>query len=195
MLTVDDLILTIDKKSTRFDSSINVSGWKIKDFKLTESCKTYNTSFGDPRLNGTSNYSRVTFSFELQRNYWQLFFKLFSCVYVAALISFMVFYINPINVDPRFGLSIGSLFATVGNKYVVDSFLPESNVITLVDKVHSITFIYILISVVLSVISLYLSENGRVLMSKKLDFFSFYFLFFTYLLINVVLVLQALNFS
>ena len=37
---------------------------------------------------------------------------------------------------PRFGLQCGCPFAVIGNKYIIDSALPESTSFTLVDTLH-----------------------------------------------------------
>lgn len=61
------------------------------------------------------------------------------------------------------------LFAAVGNKYVVDSNMPESIQFTLVDKIHDITFVYILITILCSIISLKLYESKTPLNQKRFD--------------------------
>lgn len=119
--------------------------------------------------------------------------KLFTGCYVAFFVSFLVFFIKPIHVDPRFGLSIGGLFAAVGNKYVVDSNIPESISLTLVDKIHNITFLYILAALTLSIISLKLYEKNKLLLSKRFDKNSAITVFFSYLMINVFLIYIAIN--
>jgi hypothetical protein len=55
-----------------------------------------------------------------------------------------VFIFMLMGIDSRFGLSVGSLFAVIGNKYIIDSALPESSSFTLVDLLHGITLFFIL---------------------------------------------------
>jgi hypothetical protein len=66
----------------------------------------------------------------------------------------MCFFIHADSIESRFGLSVGSLFAAVGNKYIIDSILPETSTFTLVDSLHALTFIGILVTIILSVYSL-----------------------------------------
>ena len=118
-------------------------------------------------------------------------FKLITGLLVAFIISCCVFFIKPVNTDPRFGLSVGGLFAAIGNKYIVESKVPATNQITLLDNIHNLTFVYILLITILSVISLQIYEKktqASKKLSRSLDRISFitimssYFLFL-YLLI------------
>lgn len=153
----------------------------------------YKSDFGDSTLNGESNYSKVYYTIFLSRDSWALFFKLFTGCYVAFFVSFLVFYIKPIYVDPRFGLSIGGLFAAIGNKYVVDSNMPESIAFTLIDKIHDITFIYILATIFLSLLSLKIYDSGKIKKQQKFDRISSLSILFSYLGINLILILIALS--
>ncbi|MGN6803411.1 MAG: hypothetical protein ACTHJN_16025, partial [Ginsengibacter sp.] len=112
---------------------------------------------------------------------------------VAFLVSFLVFFIKPIYVDPRFGLSIGGLFAAIGNKYVVDSNMPESISFTLVDKIHVITFVYILATIFFSLVSLKIYDSNKIRSQKTFDKLAALFVFGSYAIINLVLIVAALR--
>ena len=140
---LEKILLVADKQKFEFNDRIDIKGWRVDSSKIWNGVSHYKSNFGDPTLNGESQYSKVHYTIFLSRESWSLFFKLFTGCYVAFLVSFLVFFIKPIYVDPRFGLSIGGLFAAVGNKYVVDANIPSSISFTLVDKIHDITFVYI----------------------------------------------------
>jgi hypothetical protein len=54
------------------------------------------------------------------------------------------------------------LFAAVGNKYIIDSLLPESSSFSLVDTLHSITFFGILSVLAVSAIAAkFYDENNK----------------------------------
>jgi len=148
----------------------------------------YKSDFGDPSLNGVSDYSKVVYVIYLSRNSLSLFFKLFTGCYVAFLVAFLVFFIKPDYVDPRFGLSIGGLFAAVGNKYVVDSNIPESISFTLVDKIHDITFIFILLTILCSIISLKIFDSKISNKYKVFDKISALIIFLSYLIVNIIMI-------
>lgn len=161
------VILLQDKEEFQYSGDIDIKGWTIDSAKVRHGISKYNSDFGDPTLNGKSAYAKIYYTLFLSRNSWALFFKLFTGVYVAFCVAFLVFFIKPIYVDPRFGLSIGGLFAAVGNKYVVDSNIPESISFTLVDKIHDLTFVFILLTILFSIISLKIYDKGNVTKQKN----------------------------
>ena len=193
-LDTSGMVYIADKKNSTYDSAIDVSGWKIVDFNINSTNKTYNTTYGDPELTGgSSTYPRIEISFIIEREGWGLFIKLFTGVYMALLISLLVFFIDPIDLDPRFGLSVGGVFAAIGNKYIVDSILPETITFTLVDIIHDLAFVYILLSIVLSVISLFVYKRGKEKQSRIIDLSSFFFLLVTFIILNIYFIYNAIN--
>jgi hypothetical protein len=185
------LVYLVDSLHSRIDPEVTLFNWKITSFRFEPRTMTYRTNYGDPALSGNSSYPAAVAYITLKREGLGLFFKLFTGVYVAFLIAIVVFFIDPIEVDPRFGLSVGAIFAVVGNKYIVDSALPDTATFTLVDKIHVITFVYILFSVVLSVFSLRLYKDEKIRLSKKLDLYSFWLLTITFVLINAWYIIDA----
>jgi len=186
------ILLVADEQKFEYNDRIDIKGWKIDSSKIWNGISDYKSDFGDPTLDGESQYTNVHYTIFLSRESWALFFKLFTGCYVAFLVSFLVFFIKPIYVDPRFGLSIGGLFAAVGNKYVVDANIPSSISFTLVDKIHDITFVYILITILLSIISLKLYDENRFEICLKFDRYASFAVVATYFSINLLMIYYAL---
>jgi hypothetical protein len=92
----------------------------------------------------------------LAREDWGYFWKLFQALYISVAISMLVFFIKPTDVDPRFGLGVGALFAAVANSYVSSSLIPQSGVATLTDMINGLGAFTILLTVCQSTISLYI---------------------------------------
>ncbi len=188
---IQSMVYIADSANTRYDPRLQISNWDITGFSLTSNTKKYPTTYGDPSLTGGSEYPQAMLTMTIKRRSWGLFFSLFTGLYVAFFISTLVFFIDPIDVDPRFGLSVGGLFAAVGNKYIVDSILPQSTTFTLVDKLHILTYLYLLICIVFSVISLRTWKNGLEMQSSRFDRRSYVLIVSSYLLINLVLIYRA----
>ena len=188
---IQSMVYVADTANTRYDDLIKISNWDVKSFYLTTDSKKYPTSYGDPTLSGGSEYPHATLNMVIQRKSWGLFFSLFTGLYVAFFISSLVFFIDPIEVDPRFGLSVGGLFAAVGNKYIVDSILPQSTTFTLVDKLHILTYLFLLICIVFSVISLRIWKNGREQQALRFDRQAYLAIVSLYVLINALLIWRA----
>ncbi len=190
-----NLVFIADKIGSKYDASLSKSlnGWKISDFSIEAIAHTYNTTYGNPILPGSSSFAEAVVTFVIERESTGLFIKLFTGVYVAFLISLLVFFIKPTDVDPRFGLAVGGIFAAVGNKYIVDSLLPETIKFTLVDIIHNLTFGYILITIIISIISLNLMNRNKPRASKLLDRISFFAVLVSFALINIYFIHRAIQ--
>ena len=182
----------LDDRGAHFDPSIAVDGWSIKDFKITTGKREYLTDFGeDDHMNATF-YDTFNISLRLERNAWGLFMKLFIGMYIAFLIAAVSFLIDPEHVEPRFGLPVGGLFAAVGNKYIIDSLLPESNVFTLVDWLHSLTFFTIFLIITQASVALICEKKGLHLWMHRIQVQGAYLIMGFYLISNLVLITLAL---
>lgn len=192
------LILTTDKAQIDSKFIENESEWTpIVDTKnsFKSYFSSYETNFGDPNADKDekpSVYSGVKFEFKMQRLHrWITFFKLYTGILISFLIALSVFLVKPTNLDARFGLVVGSLFSSIGSKYIVDSLIPVYYQNTLFDNIHNVTFIYIFIITFLSIISLNLMESEKVenyIFSKKLDRIGLITCLISYFVIIVALV-------
>ena len=121
-----------------------------------------------------------------------MFFKLFVGLFISVLMSILTFFINPTDLDPRFGLPVGAIFAAIASEYVISSTLPQNQRLTLVDILHVVSFIYIFICILISAISLHLVKGGNTAASSKLDRYSFFGVTSTYIIIVLYFVLRSL---
>lgn len=191
-----DLIYVADVENSKIDPNVKLNDWRIMDFKVVDAFKTYNTTYGDPELSDVSVYPMIRAEITLKRlHVWTIFFKIFTGVFVGFLISLFVFFIKPINVDPRFGLCVGGLFAAVGNKYVVESMVSSVSINSLIDIIHNITFISILFVIVISILSLWIYEKGgekNTRISRLIDLYSFIIILLFYIGLTIYFVKDAM---
>jgi len=191
------LIYLADKDNSKIDTSFNSTEWCIENFSLKQGVKTYQTTYGNPSLSGKSSYPRVVAEITIKRkNSWMKLVKLLTGVYVAFLISCIVFFVSNESQDSRFCLCVGGIFAAIGNKYIVESVVPSSTANTLMDNVHTLTFIFILLITVVMIISLRLfqsEDQQKKQLSLKIDTWAFYIFAFLYTVINIILVWMAVK--
>ncbi len=83
------------------------------------------------------------------------YFKLFLAMLVSGLIAISVFFIKPTDVDPRFGLGVGALFAASATAYVISTAMPPSGGLVLADMVSVVGILVIFLTVMESILSLY----------------------------------------
>ena len=188
-----ELIFVADTIGKHFDPALTVSGWDITNICVRSSIKPYETGFGDPEIeNAHSEYGSFDVAIDLDRNAWGLFFKLFLGMYVAFFITYVCIFIHADNIDSRFGLSVGALFAAVGNKYIIDSLLPESSTFTLVDTLHAFTFVSIFVTISLSVYALKLLKEGQLEKANLIDKRGARILLFSYVILNAIFIATAI---
>lgn len=175
-----------------YDPFNHPEGWRMIGFDTEVENRTYQTDFGTPIPNGNDHtISMFMARIRLARHGWSLFFKLFAGMYAAFLIAWLSLFINPGAVDPRFGLSVGGLFAAVGNKYIVDSILPEMASDNLVDTLHAFTFLAVILCLAISVISLFYHERCKIKLYKRIDRVASLAILAGYTLVNIILVMYA----
>ncbi len=186
------LVFQPDTVGNHYDPRFTLNGWVIDSCIITAGIKKYETAFGDEKLSKPhTEYSAFRTRIVITRSAAGLFWKMFLGMYIAFLIAYVCFFIHADIIDARFGLSVGSLFAVVGNKYIIDSSLPESTSFTLVDMLHGITLVCILAVITGNVISLRLVKKGK---HKKADRFDMYYaqiLLGIYVLLNIYFIARA----
>ncbi|MEO7531449.1 MAG: hypothetical protein ABIS69_08560 [Sediminibacterium sp.] len=188
------LVFMPDTSGKHFDPRFTLRGWDIDSFIISSNIKMYETNFGDASIpKPHTEYSAFRVRIGITRDASELFWKMFLGMYVAFLISYLCFYIHADNIDSRFGLSVGSLFAAIGNKYIIDSSLPESTSFTLVDMLHGITLLFICLIVGASVYSLRLVKQNKLKEANRFDFITAQVLLALYVALNVYCITRALK--
>lgn len=187
-----ELVFVPDTLGKHFDPRFVLRGWEIDSFTIATSTKAYETGFGDPTIASPhTEYSSFRVKVSIHRDAQDLFWKMFLGMYVAFLISYIGFYIHADNIDSRFGLSVGALFAVIGNKYVIESSLPESSSFTLVDLLHGITLFFIFAVVTASAYSLKLVKANKPREANRFDMITAQVFLVIYLLANIYFIAQA----
>src|SRR5262249_6195651 len=156
------LVFAPDTAGKHYDPRFTINGLNIDSFNIIIGKQSYETAFGDPSLDKPhTEYSAYRVRISISRNAIGLFWKMFLGMYVAFIIASACFFIHSDNIDSRFGLSVGSLFAVVGNKYIIDSALPESTSFTLVDTLHGVTLFFIIGVIITNAYTLMLKKSGK----------------------------------
>jgi|KBSMisStaDraftv2_1062788.scaffolds.fasta_scaffold00018_18 hypothetical protein len=186
------LVFVADTVGRHFDPRFTLSGWEIDSCILMTGIKAYETGFGDESLaKPHTEYSNFRVRMDLKRDAMGLFWKMFLGMYIAFLIAYICFYIHSDGMDSRFGLSVGSLFAVVGNKYIVDSALPESTSFTLVDALHGLTLFSIFAVIACTAISLLMVKKNKIAQAKRFDMIAAQTLLVIYIVVNIILISKA----
>ncbi len=186
------LVFVPDTIGQHFDPRFTLSGWNIDSCIVSTGIKAYETAFGDRTVDKPhSEYSSFKVRLDIKRDASGLFWKMFLGMYIAFLIAYTCFYIHADGIDSRFGLSVGSLFAVIGNKYIIDSALPESSSFTLVDTLHGLTLFFIFAVIAATAWSLMLVKNNKSAKARRFDMIAAQVILLLYLALNIWFITRA----
>ena len=186
------LVFVPDTVGKHFDPRFTLRGWSIDSCNISTGIKMYETAFGDEEMTKPhTEYSSYRVRLAIQRDAGGLFWKMFLGMYIAFLIAYICFYIHTDGIDSRFGLSVGSLFAVIGNKYIIDSSLPESTSFTLVDTLHGLTLFFIFSVIAATAYSLKLVKNNKQEKANRFDMIIAQVLLLVYVILNFWFISQA----
>ena len=190
----NELLFVADTESSGVSSRVQIAGYSIRQRALLEKPHAYRSTHGDPRLTaGTDRtHSQLRMGIWISRPGWGFYLKMFIALFGAVGVAILAFFIKPTDVDPRFGLGVGALFAVIANMYVTSSLVPDIGTMTLADMVNVVGIVTIFLTLLQSTISLYLYDRkGKEALSRMFDRVSFAVLLAGYVTINLALPLAA----
>jgi hypothetical protein len=195
----DSMVFVIDNSGEPYDIASEkkgrlISGWSIDSIDISAGEKIYKTRFGDDKVAAPKEvYSAFRVKINISRPVFGLFLKTFLGMYIAFLIAFLCFFIHTDGIDSRFSLSVGSLFAVIGNKYIIDSSLPETTSFNLVDTLHGFTLFVIFIVVASTITSLKFIKQGKIKTAWRVDIIVGIATLLLYLTANIYFILKAIS--
>lgn len=205
---LDSHVLTIELEDENIDSSglvyiadegialdpgLKLPGWVVKLETPQIATHVYPTNYG-LRSSGAqqSSYSRFILPLQIERDsYWALL-KQFWISALSVLLGLLAFRVKPTDLDARFGLGVGSIFAASANAFVISDNLPKTSVVTLAEQINFIAIGTIFLSVFVSIASLRLCYGGREEASERLDKWALAIVGTGYVVANAVVILTNL---
>jgi len=170
----NEMIFIPDTKNSNYSKEVRIPGYSVVKSEAKVDQRVYSTNYGDISLptDNRSVYSRYVHSLTIERPGYGYFIKLFITTMISACVAFLAFLVKPIDLDPRFGLGVGALFAVVASAFIISAELPQSNEMTLADQMNVTAMLVILASLVQSALSLKIFERNEAA-SRLLDRASF----------------------
>lgn len=185
------LIYVADGRNSALNPGIRVAGWQIGDSTASVQTTTYDTNYGDTSLptGNMSTYSRFVFSVAMSRPGVGRFLKVFFPLIVATLISWLAFWMAPTYAAPRVSIGVGALFAAAAASLAINNALPDTNIVTMADRLIILSLATIFATCLLTVRALLLSGAGRTQAQQRSDHISGYVFPLLYALILYLWVL------
>jgi hypothetical protein len=160
-----------DADNTGISPTLEVPGWKVTQSHGETEVHTYHTNYGDTSLpkNRESSYSRYRYTIDVVRPGYGRFLRVFFGLFIAVLISWCAFFVRPKESSPRVSLGVGATFASAAVTVAINSTLPDTNSVTMADKLVMLTLGCIVASVAETIVSLTLFARGKEAFQQRLD--------------------------
>jgi len=176
-----------DTQNSLVSEELQISGWVIDKLQLEALNYEYRSTFGDPS-GQIGIYPRIMAEIPVRRIGFRLFINSFLGFFIAYVIISLIYFLE---VNSRIGLIMTAIFAAVGNKYTIDTYLimtaifaavgnkytidtyfPNQSAFSLSDLIQICSFGMIAIGIVTTIISMRLVENDKHDQAKKVDRFA-----------------------
>ncbi|MBB4123055.1 hypothetical protein [Martelella radicis] len=149
--SVSHTIFVPDAEDSQIAEFVRAPGWLIDSLSFEDRAVTYQTRFG--YRDEIVPYSRVTFVVDIQRKLSPLLFEKFTGFFVALFITGLVLFIPVEELGTRVGVTTGSVFAAVFNRYRLEDAIGFDATFGIVDQVSFLTFSAILCVLMLSILT------------------------------------------
>lgn len=180
-----------DTTYSQLDPGVHVAGWDVSLGTTSAANHVYNTNYGFLSIGTDTNapFSRFQQRIELRRGEGGTpLLKLFWVTFLSVLLGLLALRVHVTDLDARFGLSVGSIFAAMANTYVLGEILPETEAITMAEQMNFLGVGTIFLAVFISIASIRLVYAGREDASRKLDWYAFVGLGLLYIAGNLLVV-------
>lgn len=132
------LQLVPDADDTRLADFAAFSGWRVDAVRFETRDITYETRFGHHAKPPT--FSRLALLIDIERERSVLVIEKFIGFTVALLIASLIYLVPADQLGIRVGMVTSAIFATVGNRYSLDSIVGIESAFGLVDQLSVIVF-------------------------------------------------------
>lgn len=184
-LTSDQMVFLPDVANSGIDTVFRMNEWEIEKIEYRVGVHHYSSSFGylDIPSGQGSDYSQFNVIVTLDRrgSFWQKVFKYFWAVVVSVIVGMFSLLIRACDLDGRFGMAVGALFANVGCSFLLSDSLPQSPCVSLAEWVSYVSLGFIMLFLLESILSLAIYNCGYEKFSRRMDFITFGLSFVGYL--------------
>jgi hypothetical protein len=164
-------VFEADSANSAISPDLQVPGWAVADTRAHATPHTYRTNYGDISLakDRESSYSRFIYEIDVERPGYGRFVKVFFGLFVSVLISWCAFWVRPKESSPRVSLGVGATFAAAAVTVTINNSLPDTNAVTMADKLIMLTLGTIVASLAVTIVALTLLAHNKEPLQKRLD--------------------------
>lgn len=185
-----DMAYRPDKDNASVSPKISIPGWSIDKFESYASVTKYLTNYGDLSLSShhEKNVPRYTFSVNIKRVGYGNFFKMFSVLFLAVILSFSAFAIRSDHLDARFALAVSGVFLAAFTQNMLATNLPDSNSFSMGDQLYNVAIAFILLTFIACILTFGVFMGGDENKANKYSRLFGVLLALAYVLANIYVV-------
>lgn len=180
-----------DQDPIAISRELTIPGWDIGTPELRVVSNTYDSSFGDPRVEATT-YSRVIIDLPLTRPAATYALKLLLPMLLVALTAVLALMVHPQYVEGRIGIGITALLTLVALQITSNDDLPEVDYLILLDKLYILSYAFVVLTMGIIVRNSWVDASGDVKAAIRADRRSLAVLISAYVVCVVTLMLLTL---
>lgn len=189
-----EVVYSYEKDAKLEPYPISIGGFRMSGpqrYKVVN--HEYKTNYGNPLFAPGENHalhSRMQIEIPITHVGGKLtFIKLFLPVFISVLIALLTFLVEPIDLDPRFGVGVAAIFGAVSSMLVANSSIPETPYFSLSDKIHLTSLFFIFISIFISCLVLKVYKTNGKKVADKIDRFAGPFFLVSYVALMTIICL------
>lgn len=152
----EHLQLVPDEEDSRVGDFVHLPAWRFEGLSFVTQDYRYDTRFGYRKSDPA--FSRLSLVIDISRQRSALVIERFTGFAVAFVLSCLIYAVPATELSMRIGLSSGAIFASVGNRYGIESALGFDAAFSLVDQVTVLVFVALLTAIA---VSLHVSRKGK----------------------------------
>lgn len=152
--------VTSDKSLSGIADKLSIADWKILDWK--EEIKPF-------VLKNFAKRPAITFSFSAERLTAYYIAKMILPLVMIVMMSWAVFWMDPLNVASNVGISITSMLTLIAYRFSADTILPRLSYLTSLDYFILASTILVFLSLVQNLTTSALTRHGKTKQSYRLD--------------------------
>lgn len=178
-----------DLMSSKVSNRVKINGYEKGERMASSSLHTYQSAYGDPseNMNATKTFNQYRFGMKIEREGYGYYTKLFTVLLVSVMIAFLSFYAEKTD---KLRITVGALFTTAANNYVLTRNIPETASVSIAEFVDIISLVTIFIIMCdQTVLRFYTKENKE--LSTYTQWITFCITLFFYILINFTIPILA----
>lgn len=184
-LNANKLKFVPDVASSKISTRVKFMGYSKGDRMVSSSLHTYQSAYGNPfeNKNQSNTFSQYRFGMKIEREGFGYYSKLFIVLFVSCMIAFLSFFAEKTD---KLRITVGALFTTATNNYVLTRNIPDTSTISIAEFVDIISLTTIFMIMCDQTILRYITRENKEL-SNYTQWITFSLTLFFYILVNLTI--------